>query len=289
MDAGAAPWSAPSMEVLGVILVIAAVIGVIYAASRHNTAARARRAKSLTDALAGDDPAVRVDPETGLATATVRGFTVRFRFTSRGSGSSSESWTEAEVDASHEPLILSMRLQTSLDGYFVRQGLAIDVQVGDPTFDAKYLVEGAPAAVVTRVLTPAVQRKLLLEEPNELETRPFGVLLARKGWRESPTDVRDFVDLAVSVAENIAPAILEARKAEAPPPTSAYRGSAVSPADQQKWEAAKQQVAEREGAEVAALKALRERREATRRTWAIVAVAIFLGIMGLTWALSLSR
>lgn len=165
----------------------------------------------------------------------------------------------------------------------MRDGLAVDIQLGDPEFDEKYLVEGAPAAIATRVLDPAVRRKLLLDEPNEVETRPFGVLVARKGWREAPADIQSFVDLAVSIAQNIAPAIAESRKAEAPPPESAYRGPSVSAADHERWEAAKRDLAARQAAEVAALAATRARRTAAQGRNAAIAVAfilLFAGVAG---------
>lgn len=289
MDATSVPCSPPAMEPVGVLVVIAAVVGIIYAAIRHNNVTRARRAALLSETLGKEDPDVVVVPDTGIARATVRGLPVRFHFTTRGSGSSSESWTEVEVDVPHEPVVLSLRLQTKRDWILVRDGLAIDIQLGNPEFDEKYLVEGAPAAIVSRVLDPAVQRKLLLDAPDEVETRAFGVLVARKGWRETPADIQSFVDLAVSIAENIAPAIAESRKAEAPPPESAYRGSSVSPADHERWEAAKQELLARQAAEVAALAATRERRKAAQGRNAAIAMAFILLFAGVVWALTSAR
>ena len=289
MDASSAPCSPPTMETVGVLVIIAAVIGIIYAAVRHTKVARARRAANLSESLGKEDPEVVVNPDTGVARATVRGLPLRFHFTSRGSGSSSESWTEVEVDVPHEPLVLSLRLQTKRDWILVRDGLAVDIQLGDPEFDEKYLVEGAPAAIATRVLDPAVRRKLLLDEPNEVETRPFGVLVARKGWREAPADIQSLADLAVSIAQNIAPAIAESRKAEAPPPESAYRGPSVSAADHERWEAAKRDLAARQAAEVAALAATRARRTAAQGRNAAIAVAFILLFAGVAWAITSAK
>lgn len=268
------------MEALVVVFSCVLVFAILGGALVFNSRARARRGQILFEALAPQDGAVTVDPKSGAAACTFRGLSVGFRFTTRGSGSSAESWTEADVDVRVGPLTLSIRPQQARHAKLVKQGLALDLELGNPLLDAKYLIEGAPAAIVKRVLTPEVQRKLLALDVNEIDTTSSGIQVARRGWREDPADVQAFVDLAVSIAENIAPATAEVNSAEAPQPASAYRGSAVSAEDQQKWQEAKREVAARQAAEVAALEQVRARRAAFVRSRQIAigvaAAVIFL-------------
>jgi hypothetical protein len=261
----------------------------VAAAMRASKMAIARRGELLSAALSREDPAVRVDPETGTAACTVRGSSVRFRFDTRGAGSSAESWTEVEVDVAPSPLVLAVRRQHSQDKRLIQDGLAVDIQLGDPLIDEKYLFEGAPVGTVRRVLGPAFQQKLLALDLDEIEIKSTGIQLARRGWKQEHADVQALVDFAVTVAESIGPAVAEAKKAEAPPPASAYRGSAVSPQDQQKWQAAQQEVASRHAAEVKGLEAMRERRRESERERGVVILVIVLGVMALMLVFALAR
>jgi hypothetical protein len=265
VDAARGPWSAPRVQIAFFTLLIGMVIAIWFVASGAVKKARSHRGKILQEALTEEDPAVLVDPTTGTAECKVRGVPVRFRFATRGSGSSAESWTEVEVTPPPGPLVLSMRRQRRRDAKLIRDGLAVDVLIGDPELDEKYLIEGAPAEIVKRVFTLPVRQKLLALDLDELEASPGTMKIARRGWKEEHDAVQALVDLAVSLAEAVAPAVEATKQAEAPVPTSAYRGSAVSPEEQRKWQAAREEVATRQAAEVTGLEEVRERRKVFQR------------------------
>lgn len=273
------------MDNLLVLAIIAGSIGLILVAVQSAKQKRAKRIELLTKVLAPEDPAVFVDDK-GQASCTFRGFPMRFRFATRGAGSSSVPWTEVEVDVPHAPLTLAIRPQKDRDAHLVREGLAVDVELGNPLLDAKYLIEGAPRAIVTRVFTREVQAKLLACAPDEVDTVSTGILVARRNWREVQSDVQALVDLAVSVAENIAPAIAETA---VPTPESAYRGGAVSAADTEKWQSAQRALEAEQLAEVRALERTREDRRRYERGRAIAIFAVIAALFLAAWLMKAIR
>lgn len=279
------------MEITLIFLLLTAVfVGTAAVVTRAVKKARARRADLLGAALSQEDEAVVVDQNTGSAECRVRGLPVRFRFMTRGSGSNAESWTEVEVDVPSSQLVLAIRRQRARDAALIRDGLAVDIQLGDPVLDERYLVEGAPADVAERVFSPSVREKLHAIDVDEIDTTPTGIQIARRGWKEEREAVNALVDLAVSLAEAVGPAVTAAKQAAAPPPTSAYRGSAVSPQEQQKWLATWKQVEGRHAAEVAGLEAMRQRRAMNERQRAVlIATVIVLGFLVLGLVLAAAR
>lgn len=264
------------------IIVLAFPVGmialVVYLVVKQNKE-RARRNQLLGEALRAQDPTVIVDQKKGSAACIFRGLPSRFRFATRGSGSSAESWTEAECDIAHEHFVLSIRRQHARDDNLLRKGLAVDLQVGNPQFDAQYLVEGAPSSLILRLLTPEIQRKILECNVDEIDEKPFGMAIARKGWKEDQANIQAFMDLVVSIAERIAPALAESKLADAPPPESAYRGGAMSPADQQRWQSAQWHAATQRQAEIAQVEQTRLRRKAYERKKMMVVVVLIVGLM----------
>lgn len=274
------------MEV--VIVSIVAFIGLFVGMAVVNKKKQARRKLLVLEALTPQGSSVEVDPQTGAAACKVRGFSVRFRFATRGAGSSAESWTECDVNVPVAPLTLSLRPQRPGHGKLIAEGLAVDVEIGDPIFDARYLVEGAPAAVVKQALTPEVRSKIQALDVDELDVQPPGILVARRGWREEHAAVQAFVDLAVSMAESVGPAIARVAEVEAPQPTSAYRGSAVSADEQQKWQSARRDAAARQAAEVDKLETVRARRAewSKRRVKTLALVMLLLFLVGCAFILT---
>lgn len=270
------------------IIVLAFPVGmialVVYLVVKQNKE-RARRNQLLGEALRAQDPTVIVDQKKGSAACIFRGLPSRFRFATRGSGSSAESWTEAECDIAHEHFVLSIRRQHARDDNLLRKGLAVDLQVGNPQFDAQYLVEGAPSSLILRLLTPEIQRKILQCNVDEIDEKPFGMAIARKGWKEDQANIQAFMDLVVSIAERIAPALAESKLADAPPPESAYRGGAMSPADQQRWQSAQWNAASQRQAEIAHVEQTRLRRKAYERNRMIVVIGLIMGfvVLSMVW------
>jgi hypothetical protein len=166
-----------------------------------NKKVRERRGQLLGDALAPTSEQIHVDPDTGTAWCRQKGFDVKFQFATRGSGSSSESWTEVEVTVACQPLLLTMREHHRRDKGLIKDGLAVDVTIGDPGIDERYMIEGAPAAVVKSLFSPAVVRGIHAIAPDEIETTSLGLKLAKKGWNETTGHIAVFVDLAASLAE----------------------------------------------------------------------------------------
>src|SRR5450432_2612529 len=83
-----------------------------------------------------------VDADRGIVTGTIDGRTVRADLTSRGSGSSSTSWTEVTVDGVKATVELELRPQTFTERLDLDRGLSVDVIVGDHEFDEAFIVEG---------------------------------------------------------------------------------------------------------------------------------------------------
>lgn len=278
------------MEIAAVVITVIAGISVLgFLVSRSASEEKQQRAEKLAATLREEDPQVAVDPETGTATCRVRGLEVRFRLATRGSGSSAESWTEVEVGVATRPLVLTLRRQQRIDASLLAEGLAVDIRLGNPEVDARYLVEGAPADVVKHLLSPEIQERMLALEVDEVEAGPTALLVARRGWKEEQGDVRAFVAFAVDVAERVGSAVAAAKEAAAPRPESAYRGLAAPPEQLERWKAAQREVAERQAREVADLEQVREQRRAWESRKAMLMLAVILGVVALLVWGSLNR
>src|SRR5262245_16563640 len=100
----------------------------------------------------------------GMVDGKAHGLDVRFSYEMRGHGRARELWTV--VDAYRRPagggqLDLDVRPETARERRRVRDGLAIDVELGDPHFDQAFVVEAAPSDVVKRLLDENVRERLL--------------------------------------------------------------------------------------------------------------------------------
>ena len=96
----------------------------------------------------------------GSLQGTVRGLGLEVLFVS---GSKSErAKTKVEVTFSPCALMLHLRRQTIEEERAVKAGEAVDLTVGDLDFDAAWIVEGAPAERVTRLLANADLRARLM-------------------------------------------------------------------------------------------------------------------------------
>ncbi|MFO0589285.1 MAG: hypothetical protein U0441_17235 [Polyangiaceae bacterium] len=96
----------------------------------------------------------------GSLSGAVRGLGVEVMFVS---GSKTErSKTKVEVTFSPCALMLHLRRQTIEEERAVKAGEAVDLTIGDLDFDAAWIVEGAPAERVTRLLANADLRARLM-------------------------------------------------------------------------------------------------------------------------------
>jgi hypothetical protein len=240
------------------------------------------RGRRLRDHLRATDGAAVLDEATGTVTARVHGFRVDCRLTSRGSGRDKVSWTEADAHVQRGELEVHMRPQRRDDTPDIRRGRLVDVEVGNSAFDELYLVEAAPADTARRLLTPELQRALVELRPDEVESTPFGLRIALRGWVEEPARVCRLVALAGSLAAAVAPALQGTLEALVPPPESAYRGASTSPEDIARWEAEKAEAARAQHAETEHLRRLRRDHKIRTRlyqvVWVLAALAATLVI-----------
>lgn len=139
------------------------------------------------------------------------------------------SHTTIDVAFSPCPVLLHLRPQNADEERSVEQGQAIDLRVGDPAFDAAWIIEGAPAERVTRILADAGLRARLLafariERPS-VKIEDGKVSLYRGGSEVGPDAVdTERMELSLALAEAVmADAATPLAPAETDPALAAYR------------------------------------------------------------------
>jgi hypothetical protein len=98
-------------------------------------------------------------------------------------GSSTMRGTEARA-AVPEDLVLWVRQRTERCERWLKEGLAVDIRVGDEQFDAAFMVEAAPAWMARELFgDEEIRRGLLALEAREPRNRPneAGIVLGRPG------------------------------------------------------------------------------------------------------------
>ena len=152
-------------------------------------AAGGRQAEQRKTALGQIADHLRGSHDGSSASGESHGVAVTFRYATRGSGSSSESWTEidAEVPRAY-PLSIHVRRHAWRDRARIASGEMIDIQLGDAAFDDAFLVEAAPADVVRLLLDQAARSFLAAQPRVELDTVEVGgrrvLRLSLHGWIE---------------------------------------------------------------------------------------------------------
>ncbi len=182
------------MEGLVFLMVVAIIAAVAISATRR----RARRRTAL-EILAAH---LRGTSNGDHATGTLDGIATTVQFTTRGAGSSSESWTYVTCTLPPGyPLALHVRRHGRNDHAQIARGELVDVRCGDPRFDEAFLVEGAPAAIV-RAMLDAPARAFLRATPEvELDTLDDGTLrLAVRGWLEQLDHARPALEHVAGLA-----------------------------------------------------------------------------------------
>jgi hypothetical protein len=143
------------------------------------------------------------------------GIRVEYRFRDRGTGKHRDPWTEvsAEIPAKY-PLAMYVRRQGYHDEELVARGELVDVQIGDPAFDAAFLLEIAPADVARRLLDQPTRTLLAAYDPVELFTVEHdGHRWLRFAFRTYCMDVevaRRLVDQVASIARRVRDAYADA-------------------------------------------------------------------------------
>lgn len=192
---------------------------------------------------------------------THHGVMVLLSLTTRDVDDSASPWTlvTAELPAKY-PLELHVSEQTPSRERDVERGLRVDVTVGDPAFDAAYVVEAAPADVVCRLLDPDTRqlvRRVLVG--GDLTTSERRLVMTVPGWLVDPARAMPAIELVARIASRVREAF-----ADETVQAGIYR-------DQPDGAAERERIATRE-AEVAHVRAVRDSRHAR-------VIAAGLGVM----------
>lgn len=168
-----------------------------------------RTLQQLSRALDGE-------PDTSRSFAIARaGQHVTFRRARRPVGKSSVPWTEIDVEIPRVyPLAIYVHRQRAGDRVAIERGETIDVELGDGVFDAKYVIEAAPAAVIKKLLDDQTRTFMLTHGTVELMTKDRGgarvLQLAIQGWNDDADATKRAIGAAIHVASRIRDAFIEA-------------------------------------------------------------------------------
>lgn len=230
--------------------------------------ARARRTGALAQIAAGLAEGY-VEPNESGVIGTARGVTITFRFITKGSGSGAESWTEVVALGPFAEIDLELRPSGVLESWQVARGDAVDVEVGDPAFDKAFVVEGAPAAAVKKLLDAPLRKDLLALAPLVAKTNERGAVVEKRGWIEDVSKARVLIDIAAAIATRAPAAVAEMVSESVVTDSSAYRGTVSSDGGRAAIDAARDEVVQ--------LRSMRRAR-AARRGKIIAAVVVAFGV-----------
>lgn len=209
--------------------------------------------------------------EGDLVRAAVDGVSVSVHLTSRSSGKHSQPWTyvEAALPPGY-PLTIYLRDHAWRDDVKIKRGDMVDVVIGDAVFDARFLVEGAPEAIVRPLLDEPLRTLLLRHEGCDLATEGGVIRLAIEGHLERAAAATPLVEAMTRLSRSVRDRSAEADR-DVPLATTGdvYRGAI----DDRPLQAARSA----RGDEVARVAALREHR-AAKGAAIVVILAIVVGI-----------
>jgi hypothetical protein len=167
------------------------------------------RRRKKVNALEGLAAAIggTVDISGSAVRVTRHGVATAIRFVTRGTGSNTVPWTHIECDLPPGyPLALNIRRHGGSDQRRIERSEMVDVELGDPEFDAAFVVEGAPADVVRQMLPEEVRSFLLLRGGLEVAT-DGGVLRLAIAER---VDAPDAVTMVVDWTSRLAASLVDA-------------------------------------------------------------------------------
>ena len=149
-------------------------------------------------------------------------------YTEQGRGA--RKWILVGCELPAAGLALELRRQGPLQKWQIRHGQAIDVKLGDPAFDDAWLVEGAPADIVRRVLDAETRERLsALYMEGVAQPDDRHLLLRAEGWRD-PQWIREAVAVMAKMATAVEPAFAASdseASARAAVRAAPYRGDVV--------------------------------------------------------------
>lgn len=202
---------------------------------------------------------------------TLLGVRVIFRLTERSLSDSSEQWTEIDVAAPTD-MVLVLRPPSMWDKHCADRELLTDVEVGDPAFDESFVIDGAPAGAVRLVLDADIRQRLMRLRPFELATEHgAGLRMAKRGWLVDADVVRELIHVATSVGVQASRALHQHVENEAQRAIGAeYRG--VGEAE------ARARVQHRAAAEIAHVKATAAKRGAFQFKVLLLGVGVITAV-----------
>ncbi len=205
--------------------------------------------RPIVNAVAGLlEQAQTIDPD-----ATVQGLLdeqhITFAFKLVREGSMTLKWTEATVPApAGLQLTLSVQPSTLVSQREIRRGLVVVHVLGDAPFDAAFIVEGAPEAVVRELMDEKVRAGVLSLGPSQVISRGNTLSVQVLDWVEDPERAATMVRMAARLGA-IASEIARRNQADTGRlDTSGYRGAIGKGAralEQQEIEAIERAVAAR--------------------------------------------
>ena len=245
-----------------------------------STKAQERR-QSMLDKIAASLENGETILERSTVTGTRRGATIGYRFLDRGLGSDHKPFTEVDMAIPPDyPLTLRIERGRPSPEELAR-GHVLDLPIGDPAFDDKFIIEAAPSDIV-RELLDAQTRDFLLANTGELTTPLPGVLrLAIPTWAEDPHDALVVIDACVHVGGRIRAAYAAANAAIPQGQTGSPYRPDVDDAPQRAAEAKRL-------AELAEVERIRADREIQRRAGTLKWITISLLVFGAMIAVAVS-
>ena len=133
-----------------------------------------------------------------------RGVGVRVVFTAAATRHHRQRWTYVEAPLPpYYPFALYVRGHVFEDDLAIQRGEMVDVPTGDAAFDREFLVEGAPADVVARLLTPEVRVTLMQHPPLKLDTVDGTLQLLVGEWHEDPARLRPWVEVVAAIVTGL--------------------------------------------------------------------------------------
>jgi hypothetical protein len=262
-----------ALAILGIIAMFLVPLGIALALSHASAERRRGTLARIAEGL------VEGACQPATATGVCRDLEVSYTFVTRGSGSTSETWTEiaAAIPAKY-PLSIHVRRHGRSDWARIERGEMVDVIVGAPEFDAAFLVEVAPADVARLLLDQDARSLLEQYDPVELTTVTVDnhrvLRFSFRTWCEDSELAIVLIDQVARIASRVRDAY---RLAEQSTATDDATGGPYRP---ELDETATRAAAAQRTVEVHHLEALRANRS-TNAGW-LVPIVGFLVILTLT-------
>ena len=137
---------------------------------------------------------------TGLVAGIKQGRAVKAAYHKR---SEDEYETRVDCELPDRPFALELRPQTAKEDANIAAGKTIDVKVGDRFFDSVWVIEGAPADVVRRVLDDSVRQSLAFLLVDDLKQPNARTMRLRAGGKRSPQWMINAIGVLVTISNSI--------------------------------------------------------------------------------------